>query len=177
MSIWTDYRCGGRCSQYVVSAGSGRVPGFETRGNIFEAQAAIGQQDNEVVDEIRGLVDGLLLTPGGGGEGEFDAFLTEFLCDPAGACRGETRGVALGTTSGKSGRDDGFEFGDKVNVGSGHVESSDAHIDRVVCEVLLQVRNGNLGAVEYTGRQCAIDLCRQEHVAKVLQGAGTARRD
>lgn len=98
-----------------------RVPGLQAVRDIFKAEAAIGQQYDQVINEISRLVDSLLLRSGRGRQCQLDAFLADFLCNAFGAGCSEPCGIAFITSGGKPCRYDDFELSDECNIGSIHV--------------------------------------------------------
>tara|TARA_R110002096_G_scaffold124002_1_gene268106 strand:- start:39598 stop:39789 length:192 start_codon:yes stop_codon:yes gene_type:complete len=61
------------------------MPGLQSRAHILQAQFLLCQQDDNVVHQVSGLVDNLVSVAGCGGEGQFDAFLADFLSNPLGS--------------------------------------------------------------------------------------------
>ena len=153
------------------------MPSFQPGRDVFEAESAISQQNDQVVDQIGGLIDGFLLGAGGCSQGEFDAFLADFLRNPLGARGCEARRVTFLSTSCQAIIHYGLEFGDESDIGFGHDCSSDSDVDMVVSQVLLEFGYRDFGTVEHTRRQRAVYTCFLKDVQEMFASTCAARRD
>lgn len=156
---------------------SARVAARQAGCYIFETQATLGQQYDDVIQEICGFIDDLLLIAVGGGQGKFDAFLTNFLRDAAGAGCNETCRVAFAGRALQALPYDGFEFGYKANIRLGHYRSLAPHGDAIIGEVLLESRYRDLAAVKHTRGKRAVDTRGIEDLQEMFAGTRSARRN
>src|SRR5580692_1399630 len=86
------------------------MPRLELGDHLRKRQALDLEQQQSVVEKIRGLADDLRIGLRDAGERELQSFLADFLCDPPRAFAQELRGVAARRALGDSLRDDLFEL-------------------------------------------------------------------
>ncbi len=147
---------------------------LETSRDVLQAQAAIGKQNDQVIDQVRGFVDGFLLAPSGRSQGEFDAFFTNFLRDAFRPGRSKSCRVTLLSAALESVVNDGFEFGDEGDIRFIHVVLSGTKLGTVFNEVLLEVGDRDFGTMKHARGQGAVDFGLDKHFEKVPHCAGTA---
>ena len=82
---------------------------FEFSDDLRQRQTFDFEQQQHVVEEIRGFADDFRVGLCDGGQRQLQAFLADFLRDPPGAFRDEFGGVAARRTRGDSLGDDLFE--------------------------------------------------------------------
>ena len=147
---------------------------LQSCGDIFKAKPGVGQQHNNVIDQVGGLVDDFLLAAGGGRQCEFHAFFADLLRDAPGAGCSEPGCVAFVAAVGQACSDDRLQCGDKFNVGLVHCRASSSNVDLVLYQVVFQVGDWYFSTVEDARRQGAIDTGLLEDVQEVLPGPGAA---
>ena len=125
------------------------MTGLKTTRDVLEAQAAIGEQDDQVVDQVGGFVDRFLLTACRRGQCQLDTFFANFLRDAFRPGCSESSGVTLVSTALEPVVDDGLESGDKGDIRFAHVTLSGSKLGTVFYQVLFEVGNRDLGAVKY----------------------------
>ncbi len=82
---------------------------FEFSDDLRQRQTFDLEQQQHVVQEIRGFADDFRVGLSDGGQRQFQAFLADFLRDPPGAFPEEFGGVAARRTRGDPLGDDSFE--------------------------------------------------------------------
>jgi len=147
---------------------SGCVSGLQALGDVLETQTFIGEQHDEVVDEVGGFIEYFLLTASYCREGQFHAFFTDLLCDSLVAGGRKPDRVALVASLRQPVLDNTFEFGNEINVRFAHGWSSDSYINVAVRQITFQVWYRYLGTVEHARGECAINVCILENTSKVL---------
>lgn len=73
---------------------SAHVARSQLRGDLFELQSSRAQQDQKMIKKVRELIDHVTIAAAHRGEGDLEAFLTDFLCYAADAVLEQARGVA-----------------------------------------------------------------------------------
>jgi len=154
-----------------------RVTGFQASCDVLKAEAAIGQQNDQVIDQVGGFIDGFLLRSGCSRQCQFNPFLTDFLRDTFRSGSSQPCRVTLLTTGGEALHNNSFEFGDECDVRLVHCLSLETDIDLVFGQVFLELRYRDLGAVKHTGSECSVDMRFLEDREEMFARTGAARCD
>jgi len=143
------------------------MAGLQPVSNIGQPYALVCEQDDHVIKEVGGFVDGLVPITRLRRKCEFHAFLADFLRDSFRTRGNEFGRIALLTWALNARPDNRFEFGNKCYVVVGHRLSPRSDIDPIFGQVLFEICDRQFRAMENTGRQCTVNVGVFEDVEKV----------